>query len=184
MEGVEFTPWPKINRLKSMAVTVTYKVDGTNAAVHIRDGKLVACQSRNKFITPEQDNMGFANWAYSNADVLSHLGDGIHFGEWACPNIQKNPHKLEKKKFFLFNAHRYEDLMEDEDRRKILIAADIEVVPVLYNGEYDEAVIRDIMTHHAEIDEGFEGVIIYFHDFRTYMKRTVRCPEGKWKGAL
>jgi len=93
----EFKPWPKIPRPKGMNITITEKMDGTNACVVIQDGNFVGAQSRNRIITPEDDNMGFANWAYENQSDLEGLGDGYHYGEWCGPGIQKNPHNLGKK---------------------------------------------------------------------------------------
>lgn len=43
-----FKDWPKIVRLSKSVCIVTEKIDGTNAAFHIVDGKVVAVQSRNR----------------------------------------------------------------------------------------------------------------------------------------
>lgn len=115
---IEFTPWPKIARL-NRDITITEKIDGTNAAVGIvhtsletgiadhdsnckvvdRGGfevnglhnvALVYAQSRKSIITPGQDNFGFARWVYDNAEALAAiLGPGLHFGEWWGSGIQR-----------------------------------------------------------------------------------------------
>ena len=100
----EFTPWPKTARL-FRDIVVTEKLDGTNAAIHISagyevafpdafelkpgeaivDGRLwrLSAQSRKRIITPDNDNFGFAAWVYDNAaELVSLLGEGLHFGEW------------------------------------------------------------------------------------------------------
>lgn len=79
----------------------TPKIHGTNAAVVIaRDGTWHV-QSRERILTPESDNAGFAAWAYGNkayfdslADYLkaSMLSEETHiaiYGEWCGGNIQK-----------------------------------------------------------------------------------------------
>ena len=37
--SVEFKPWPKIGRDNPFVVTITEKMDGTNACIIIKDGK-------------------------------------------------------------------------------------------------------------------------------------------------
>ena len=70
----------------------------------------VGAQSRNRLITPEQDNFGFAAWVEENAqDLVDALGVGRHFGEWWGSGIQRG-YGLTKgeKRFSLFNVTRYE----------------------------------------------------------------------------
>jgi hypothetical protein len=118
MTTLEFQPWPKIARL-NRDITVTEKIDGTNAAVVIRHKSeidhiqhenglwdlfdnaernlttyvgdyAVFAQSRTRFITPERDNYGFAKWVQANAEALVEtLGAGTHFGEWWGSGIQR-----------------------------------------------------------------------------------------------
>ena len=124
---VEFKPWPKIPRLDAgISCVITEKIDGSNGCIIVENGEITGVQSRKRLITPEQDNFGFADWVYSNSEVLAQgLGDGYHYGEWAGPGIQKNPKNLADKKFFLFNVHRWQ-----EDRAGIPPLC--EVVRVLY----------------------------------------------------
>ena len=78
-----FQEWPKISRWDS-PVTITEKIDGTNSCFVVDDfGQEFFCQSRNKIITPQDDNAGFARWAHENAaSLIEDLGPGRHFGEW------------------------------------------------------------------------------------------------------
>lgn len=166
-----FKPWPKIARLKSgLTCTITYKVDGTNGCLIVQDDKLVGVQSRKRLIDRHNDNMGFANWAYDNEEELVKLGHGYHYGEWAGPGIQKNPHKLEQKTFYLFNTSRPQETLPDC----------VKMVPVLYQGPYSPEVVDQVMREEIDEENGDEGIIVYFHEFRTSLKKTVRDPEGKW----
>lgn len=176
MVQVEFKAWPKIVRGAPFLVTITEKLDGTNACVIIEDGKLVGCQSRKRLITPENDNFGFATWAHENAEELVKLGDGYHYGEWAGPGIQKNPHCLEEKKFFLFNTFRWGEHNPSTPDC-------CEVVPVLFNGEMDASTVDkclEDLKQNATEDQRPEGVIVYYHAFRFYSKHTIIAPNGKW----
>ena len=173
-EVVEFKAWPKIPRAKNNNITVTEKIDGTNACLIIKDGELVGCQSRNRMIVVGDDNAGFAGWAAVNAEALVKLGEGYHYGEWAGPGIQKNPHKLDQKTFFLFNTHRPQESLPNC----------VKQVSVLYEGPYDDAAISLALTDlkvRAE-KEGYtpEGICIYNHIARSYMKMTYLNEDGKW----
>ena len=67
-----FTPFKKIPRL-SRDMVVTEKLDGTNASVHImEDGEFITC-SRNRIITPGDDNYGFSKWAHGHKEELMKL---------------------------------------------------------------------------------------------------------------
>lgn len=170
----EFKPWPKIPRPKGNMITISEKIDGTNACAIIEDGVLVACQSRNRFIEPGDDNMGFAFWAHEHADELATLGDGHHYGEWAGPGIQKNPHKLEEKTFFLFNTFRPHDTLPDC----------VKQVQVFYNGPYSEdainAAYNELWEKAAAEKYTPEGIIVYQHATRSYVKHTYANQDGKW----
>lgn len=93
--------------------------------------------SRSRFITPEDDNFGFARWAQAHAEELLPLGPGRHFGEWWGSGIQRG-YGLTKgeKRFSLFAVHRWAD-----DRDRVKFPADrpacCGVVPVLYRGLFD-----------------------------------------------
>lgn len=98
----------------------TVKLHGTNAGIcrPVNGGvNDIYYQSRERVITPEQDNAGFAMWAYGNREVFNDLFDHIRswcatvedddiiqiFGEWAGGNIQKGVglNQIEKS-FFVF----------------------------------------------------------------------------------
>ena len=173
---IEFKEWPKIPRGGKRLITVTEKMDGTNACIIIKEGVVVGAQSRKRLITPEDDNYGFAGWVDRNKEELATLGDGYHYGEWTGLGIQKNPHNLENKTFFMFNTHRW---FVNPNLPSICM-----VVPVLYHGTYYENMIEDIMLNLKE-EAGCvytpEGIVAYEHTTRTMTKYTFKFSEGKWK---
>lgn len=167
---VEFQEFPKIARLYDTynAVTITEKLDGTNGAVQIKDGEVVAVQSRKKIITPDSDNCGFARWVYDNAETLvGDLGDGTHFGEWVGKKVQRK-YDLPEPRFYLFNAtrFRYQDFKTER----------LGTVPLLFHGvvrllELDETVRRclaHLETNLSMIDGVThpEGVVVFFNSDR------------------
>ena len=121
MSDIEFTPFPKIARL-NREVVVTEKIDGTNAQVYVGEDGTVRAGSRTRWITPSDDNFGFAQWVANHSDELRLLGPGAHFGEWWGSGIQRR-YGLDHKRFSLFNVHRWGD---DSVRPKCC-----HVVPVL-----------------------------------------------------
>lgn len=103
----DFKPFPKTARI-SREVIITEKLDGTNASIYIGDDGEFLVGSRTRWITPENDNYGFAKWAYSNRDELLKLGSGLHFGEWWGQGIQRN-YGMTEKRFSLFNVSRWNE---------------------------------------------------------------------------
>ena len=105
-----FKEWPKTPRYEDSNITFSEKIDGTNSCIIVENNSIVGVQSRNRLITRESDNMGFANWVYDNQEELaSLLGDGYHYGEWWGLGIQRR-YNMERKVFSLFNAHRWKGL--------------------------------------------------------------------------
>ena len=126
---IVFEGYPKTPRFEK-PVIVTEKIDGTNAQIYIRptdefydpqydslifnqnednsepNGYLLRAGSRNRWISPSDDNYGFANWMFDNAAELVKLGVGRHFGEWWGRGIGRG-YDLDTRKFSLFNVSRW-----------------------------------------------------------------------------
>ena len=126
---MEFVAWPKIPRLKR-TVTITEKIDGTTACLVIEadgdGGWFLGCQSRNRIITPESDNAGFARWVAENRDALVDiLGPGRHFGEWWGRGIQRG-YGLDHKRFSLFDTRRV-----DVPEKAASAGVAVDIVPLI-----------------------------------------------------
>ena len=176
--SAEFKAWDKIPRGKGQHVTITEKLDGTNACVIIIEGKLVGVQSRTRLITPENDNYGFAKWTHENKESLEKLGDGYHYGEWYGEGIQKNHHKKDGKYLALFNTFRF------SEERPLPKDINIEIVPILYSGSKKDINIDEIMKslelQAEEANYTPEGIIVYHHNTRAFEKYTFKNVNGKW----
>ena len=70
---MDFTEFPKMARL-ARDVIVTEKIDGTNAQVFICDDGTLLTGSRSRWITPADDNFGFAAWIEAHRDELLTWG--------------------------------------------------------------------------------------------------------------
>jgi len=125
----DFQPFPKIPRL-NRPVTVTEKIDGTNAAVVVTEEGDVYAQSRKRIIVPGDDNFGFAAWTEARRGVLrAYLGPGRHFGEWFGKGIQRG-YSLDERRFALFNTHRWGWLNKPDGREQQLDSDDLASISV------------------------------------------------------
>lgn len=171
-----FEGFGKIPRLLREMV-VTEKLDGTNAQIYFPedDGPMLV-GSRNRYITPDDDNFGFARWAYEHEAELRALGPGRHFGEWWGKGIQRG-YGLEEKRFSLFNVSRW----STPDNQTVCIEVPCcHVVPVLTRMDYDLDHVQWCVTALRKCGSvaapGFmnpEGVIIYHTASRTLFKQTL-----------
>jgi hypothetical protein len=200
-EPIEFKPWPKIARLYR-AITITEKIDGTNAAVGIAEvpfsqastsqvgrpvyvngsNYLVYAQSRSRIIAPGNDNHGFAAWVYANAGTLvADLGTGLHFGEWWGQGIQRGYGQTEKF-FSLFNTSRFDGPQ--------FTTPNLMVVPIVHEDEVFStlavhAALENLRVFGSYAALGFmkpEGVVIFHHASRQMFKATIEndeAPKGK-----
>ncbi len=190
-----FVEFPKVARL-NREVIVTEKIDGTNASVLFVardgctehpstfldefDGTVMLAGSRTRFITPAQDNQGFAGWAWQNREELRKLGPGQHFGEWWGQGIQRR-YGLTEKRFSLFNVARWAD---DSVRPGCC-----HVVPELWRGpmlEMNASTIGErLMTLGSVAAPGFmqpEGYVVFHTHGGVGFKYTFDKNDGH-KGA-
>lgn len=173
---MNFEPFPKIPRWSNQHIIITEKIDGTNAQIVINDDCTeFKCGSRSRWITPEDDNFGFASWCDRNRECILKLGKGQHFGEWWGLGIQRC-YNMHKRSFSLFNTLRW---AAEDQQEKLSAMADISVVPILYQGPFSETAIDDTMdklwAEGSKAAPGFqnpEGVVIYMPGSRTLFKKT------------
>lgn len=191
----EFQGFPKIPRF-NRDIVITEKIDGTNGCIYFADdmqpitlksGRVVPflVGSRNRWIFPENDNHGFAKWAYSqDLTEMQKLGPGHHYGEWWGQGIQRT-YGLKEKRFSLFNTSRW-----TPDN----CPANMFVVPVLYKGGwsyemYDDYAVTNTLFMLREAGSyaayGFmkpEGIVI-FHTASNHMYKITLENDEKPKGA-
>lgn len=186
---MEFREFPKMARL-SREVIITEKIDGTNAKICIsEDGKTMLVGSRTRWITPADDNYGFAAWAEEHRDELLTLGPGRHFGEWWGHGIQRN-YGLKEKRFSLFNVQRwalhgtepktYPTADPRVTRTQDVLPPCCGLVPVLDRCIFDTKTV-DIWLNHLQTcgsvaAPGYpfpEGVVIFYTAGNVGFKKTL-----------
>ncbi len=208
---MEFQKFSKIPRL-SRDITISEKIDGTNAQLFIvkftpeinkeilisdpidilvttDEHYAIFAGSRNRWITPEKDNYGFAKWVKLNSKELLKLGEGHHYGEWYGNGIQRK-YDLKEKRFSLFSVKKWarhgEDLIEykspnpkEPSKFQKYPPKCCDVVPVLWKGNFDtneiEKVVEDLKNKGSVAVPGFmnpEGVVILHHASGQLFKKT------------
>lgn len=176
---IEFAEFPKIPRLSRECI-VTEKIDGTNASIVITEDGDMFFGSRTRWITPIEDNYGFARWAEGNKDELLKLGPGTHYGEWWGQGIQRN-YNLQEKRFSLFNVHRWNDAE--------LRPACCGIVPMITRALFDDPglshrILKQLREEGSLASPGFmkpEGIIIYHIAGNLLFKKTIDKDE-EYKG--
>jgi hypothetical protein len=192
----KFEGFPKIPRL-FRDIVITEKIDGTNASVEILDTvdpfggdyehaiarrptevagywQVMLAGSRTRYVTPENDNFGFARFVQENAEELWKLGNGQHFGEWWGSGIQRGYGlKNGEKRFSLFNVHRWLALdpfngAPEEGSATLPSRKVVGVVPTLYAGPFSTQQVEHAMfqlRHNGSMAApGFmrpEGIIVF-----------------------
>lgn len=185
----EFIKYPKIGRYSRECI-VTEKIDGTNAQIFNSLCGQMYVGSRNRWITPENDNHGFAAWAMKHREELEMLGHGHHFGEWWGCGIQRG-YGLQngEKRFSLFNVTRWclfgtepaQIVTGDPTSQKYqdILPPCVGLVPVLWQGNFDDlnvVGIMDAMKYHGSYaSRGFmnpEGIVVFHTANGAMFKKT------------
>lgn len=175
---MSYPTFRKIPRLMK-DMEITEKIDGTNALLVVSgapvpaapvvaevSGLILYAGSRNRWLTPEDDNFGFVRWVKENAAALATMKPGFHYGEWWGLGIQRG-YGLKEKRFSLF---RY----EDDDLPPI-----VHRVPRLYRGPFDtntiDLIFEDFRHRGSTAAPGYpnpEGIVVYHKAAGQLFKRT------------
>ncbi len=184
---IPFRGWPKTTRRLSKC-TISEKLNGSNGALGFQvtdasptDGREIyvldiemATQTRNRIVTPKDDQTGIARWAEANRETLIEdllyiegnlpvpsTEPQYHYGEFMTRG-HKEPH------FYLFNTRRWTGVQFSTPTLK--------VVPVLYEGIYYDGVVEecleDLRQNGSKVHPGIpaEGVVVYYPGNDTMFK--------------
>lgn len=188
----EFKAFPKMGRLFRECL-ISEKIDGTNAQVLVTESGEVKAGSRTRWITPEDDNFGFAAWVKAHAEELVKLGPGRHFGEWWGRGIQRG-YGLDERRFSLFNVSRWclhgqtPDIWKTgprgEEYFQLPLPPCCGLVPVLYKGLFSTWAVRDeldeLKAGGSHAAPGFmkpEGIVVFHTAANVMFKATLENDE-------
>lgn len=171
----DFIPYPKIKRFDSLECTITQKIDGSNGQILIDDQGNIHCGSRNRWLTLEHDNYGFAQWVHSHKNaLLDILGPGHYYGEWCGPGIQ-NGEGLSERTFVLFSWW------------LSVIPSCCRIVPILYWGPFTTTCVDDTFNRLMETGSHLvpghqpEGIVITLggHNYKKVFQREAQLPKER-----
>lgn len=184
MMDTEEESFPKFHSIprRYRLITITEKLDGSNGLIRIgysEDGEWsIRAGSRNRWITTEDDNYGFAKWVLDyNAELINDLGVGDHYGEWWGGGIQrKYGLKPDDKRFSLFNSNRWSE-SAFETPQMFSVPIILQDVP-----NSDESITRALyilslgsLAVHGFMDP--EGIVIWDQAARINQKVTLKNDE-------
>jgi hypothetical protein len=151
------------------------KLDGTNGSVWWDDGAL-RCGSRNRELSPDNDNAGFMNAMVVDKAINSLLDNNpyvILYGEWLVPHTLKTYNDDAWRKFYVFDVfdRNKERLLSYDEYSAPLIAAGINVIApiaIIKNGTESHFTECLSKAHYLVKDgEGAgEGVVIKNYDYK------------------
>lgn len=187
-ENIIFSEFPKMGRLSRDCI-ITEKIDGTNAQILITEDGQILAGSRTRWITPKEDNYGFASWVEAHKNELIKLGVGRHFGEWWGGRIQRG-YGVKEKRLSLFNVSRWclsgstPEKIQSSDPRlekyQDVLPECVGLVPVLYRGLFTtdacENAIELLKANGSLAAPGFmnpEGIICFHTAAGVGFKKTI-----------
>lgn len=189
-----FMEFPKMARLSRQCI-ITEKIDGTNAQIWIApDGDQLLIGSRTRWITPKEDNYGFASWVMANEDEIRKLGPGRHFGEWWGKGIQRG-YGVADKRLSLFNVSRWRlhghepqarpsSNPKEVPKMQDVLPEIVGLVPILWEGIFSvqavEASLASMEAHGSLSAPGFmdpEGVVVFHVAAGIGFKKTIKGDE-------
>jgi hypothetical protein len=193
---MDFKSFPDVKQIGKAAITITQKLHGTNAQIvvyptHIvpegtpADGREipvtyeVKAGSRNRWLTTEDDNFGFAKYVEENKqEIIEKLGEGTWYGEWVGPGINSSE-GLKEKVFAIFNIAR----IEDRPLPPRMVG-----VPLLYKGSFSseaiDAAFNDLRENGSKLVPGYkspEGIVIHLLGTDLRFKKVFKAEETAWK---
>ena len=194
-DGLDEQGQPKYKpayNLPTLTFEGTVKLHGSNSSVVIGKDE-IRFQSRNKVITPENDNYGFARWA-SDIDwrkVISNVnydGDNeliILYGEWCGQGVQSGVAISEMKtRFVIFSIrvidiNKYKNDEESESGSEWLRSKDIKK---LITKDLDSVdIINSVDTWEIDIDFN-QPQLLQNELIEITAKVESQCPYGKAYG--
>lgn len=191
---MEFKSFPDVKQIGKAAITITQKLHGTNAQIVVfrvyeppalgddpntPPAYDVMAGSRNRWLTVDDDNFGFAKFVQENKqEIIEKLGEGTWYGEWVGPGINSSE-GLKEKMFAIFNIGR----IEDKPLPSRMVG-----VPLLYKGAFSseaiDAALNDLKSTGSKLVPGYmspEGIVVHLLGTDLRFKKVFKAEETAWK---
>lgn len=155
------------------------KLDGTNASIWADNGA-IACGSRNRRLTLENDNAGFMIWATQQKNLIDMVlanPDLRFYGEWLVPHSLKNYREDAWRQFYIFDVMRGNEFLHYEEYSLICKAHAAVFIPCALksrNPSY-EILLRATENNRFLLKDNSgvgEGVVIKQYGWKNRFGRT------------
>lgn len=171
----------EVNGITEGDVYVFPKLDGTNSSVW-RDVGTV-CGSRNRVLSIDKDNQGFATWVYGEDQkaeklsiVLIEQPHWTIYGEWLVPHTLKTYRPEAWRRFWIFDVYDHEKgrYLSWDDYNPILTGLDL-IEPLCTFTNPSEDQLRTLVEQNTYlIADGAgvgEGIVVKNYDWRNRFDR-------------
>lgn len=187
----EFIKYPHLERFGTDEVDginlgdvhVFPKIDGTNASIWFdEDSNPVACGSRSRVLSLDDDNAGFMNWATRSSPhnelVVAHPRL-VFYGEWLVPHSLKTYRDDAWRRFYIFDVLNRDtgEFLHFDEYQRIVSEFGVDYIPCIGTGRnitYEQLVgFRDRNTFLVQDDKGVgEGIVIKQYGWKNRLDRT------------
>ena len=184
---MEFKKYQHIERLGTTEVEglldgkvyLFYKIDGTNSCIFLKDNNKLGFGSRNRELSLDNDNGGFANAITNNSELYNKLlkylkqnPNYIIYGEWLIPHTIKRYNHDAWKKFYVFDVldietHSYLTFDEYSKDMQNLNLDFIPPIEVLHSPSIDLIKEKLNLTGSYLVNDGLgEGIVIKNYNYK------------------
>jgi hypothetical protein len=201
---IKFYKFPSITQFKDVVKNIKYhcdkwniplptlefqgtvKLHGTHGDVIYNNGKIY-CQSRNKLLTLDDDNMGFAKFIKTNELVVKELFNELKLlypnqiyilhGEWCGGNIQKNVALTQLERMFII----YKCSIYENQNFKTLNTIEDKIMKKMVSEKHNIYNIFMFPVYYIDID--FENPQLIQNKLIELTDKVEKeCPVGKYFG--
>lgn len=156
------------------------KLDGTNASVWLEDNAM-CFGSRNRQITTDDDNAGFAAWAQGQSSLntlLTALPAGSRvYGEWLVPHSLKTYRQDAWRRFYVFDVMTADgEYMHYDDYSKLCKLYDVDFIPCVLVSQNPtfEVLLKETEKNKFLLNENSgvgEGIVIKQYGWKNRFQR-------------
>ena len=178
-QHVERLGSPEVDGILNGNVYIFSKLDGTNTSVYLNDEGKIEVASRNRVLTPENDNQGAYAALHNDCRIRALLNLYPHwrlYGEWLVPHHFRNYIDDAWCKFYVFDVMDGDEYIPHLEYIRTLMGYYLDYIPAidfLQNPTVEDVVAyKDSATFLTKDGVAGEGIVIKNYEFVNKYGRT------------
>lgn len=185
----------EVEGIESGNCYIFYKIDGTNSSVWLDNDGNIACGSRNRTLSLENDNGGFMAYILNQDKIKKYLEKHPNhriYGEWLIPHSLKTYRYDSWKKFYIFDIEiETGEMIPYEIYKSMLDEFELDYIPpicMIKSPTYENLLLCLDKTGMFLVEDGKgkgEGLVVKNYNFyNKYGRQTwgkIVCNEFKEK---